>query len=117
MSNFYDEVCEYSYSIPVTENFSGHNFIIYGEKDLIETDHAPVNENFSGAFGGSFDDDIIIKTAMEKNIGKVHDCWKKVQNESFYKTCDKEHDKKPDKSKEYICRSQYLDYIHTCLKS
>jgi hypothetical protein len=93
MSNFYDEVCEYSYSIPVTENFSG-------------------------AFGGSFDDDIIIKNAIEeKNIGKVYDCWKKVQNESFYKTCKEEHDKKPDKSKEYICRSQYLDYIHTCLKS
>ena len=111
MSNFYDEVCEYSYSIPVTENFSGSH---YNEEDLIET---PVTENFSGAFGGSFDDDIIIKTAMEKNIGKAYDCWKKVQNESLYKTCVKEHAIKPDKSKEYICRSQYLDYIHPCIKS
>jgi hypothetical protein len=26
MSNFYDEVCEYSYSTPVTENFDGGPF-------------------------------------------------------------------------------------------
>jgi hypothetical protein len=31
MSNFYDEVCEYSYSTPVTENFS--NDVNVQEKD------------------------------------------------------------------------------------
>jgi hypothetical protein len=32
MSNFYDEVCEYSYSTPVTENFAGGPFGAFFEK-------------------------------------------------------------------------------------
>ncbi len=46
MSNFYDEVCEYSYSTPVTENFS--NDVNVQEKDqcvIKQTVQNNVNQN------------------------------------------------------------------------
>jgi hypothetical protein len=44
MSNFYDEVCEYSYSTPVTENFSMSNFF---DEVCEYSSFTPVTENFN----------------------------------------------------------------------
>ena len=43
MSNFYDEVCEYSYSTPFTENFSMSNFY---DEVCEYSSFTPVTENF-----------------------------------------------------------------------